>query len=120
MAEETRKMPEKPLSKMTVKELREVALEIPRDENDRAVADMHKEELLAFIRQARGIVEEKPSPRKKAEPKVKRSPAELKQLMAELKRERDSAREGQNRPRADQLRRRIGRLKKLSRKGVAP
>lgn len=37
------------LDKMTVKELREAAAEFP---HERAIADMKKEELVAFIQQA--------------------------------------------------------------------
>jgi hypothetical protein len=46
---------EKPLEKMTAKELREIALEIPEIEGVHA---MKKEELLAAIREARGAEEE--------------------------------------------------------------
>ncbi len=46
---------EKPLEKMTAKELREIALEIPEIEGVHA---MKKEELLAAISEARGMEEE--------------------------------------------------------------
>ena len=54
MSEETHKKEhgEKHLEKLTIKELREIAAEIP---HERAIHDMKKEELVAFIKEARGI-----------------------------------------------------------------
>ena len=53
---------EKPLDKMTVKELREVGKEIPELTG---VTAMKKDELLAAIKKARGIEDEAPPEKKK-------------------------------------------------------
>jgi len=60
MSEETHKKEHKPhddqhLDKLTVKELREMAEEFP---HEKAIHDMKKEELVAFIKQAKGIKDE--------------------------------------------------------------
>jgi len=47
---------------LTVKELRELASEIP---HEKAVHEMKKEELIAFIKEARGIKDEHP-PKKRS------------------------------------------------------
>ena len=47
---------QKPLDKMTVKELRVVAKELGAE----GVSGMKKDELLAFIRKAKGLPEERP------------------------------------------------------------
>ena len=52
MAEETMENLKKPLDKMTVKELREVALELPQITG---VHGMNKPELLAAVKEAKGI-----------------------------------------------------------------
>ena len=53
MSEETHKEHDgKHLEKLTIKELREIAAEIP---HERAILDMKKEELVALIKEARGI-----------------------------------------------------------------
>jgi hypothetical protein len=53
MAEEKKEKKEvKALEKMTVKELRAIATDIPRSI---AVHDMKKDELIAFIKEARGV-----------------------------------------------------------------
>lgn len=106
---------EKPLEKMTVKELRQLALEYPRE---RSVQEMDKSELLAFLRACRDLEAktEEPSP---APPKEKRavSPQALKARIRELKAQRASL-EGkkQGGKAAGLLRRRISRLKKRSRR----
>ncbi|MBU2499005.1 MAG: hypothetical protein KKE57_08900, partial [Proteobacteria bacterium] len=55
--------PEKPLDKMTVTGLREIAREI---EGITGVHAMKKEELLKAVKEARGIKEEAPAKKKKA------------------------------------------------------
>ena len=61
MAEETKKHTHvKPIDKMTIKELREVAIEIPHEHTEVAVRDMTKEQLIVFIKQDRGIKDEGP------------------------------------------------------------
>jgi len=118
MAEETkkksRKKEEKSLEKMTVKELKEIALEIPRGI---AVHDMKKGELIAFIKEARGIKEEEPvRVEKRVIAKIKLSKSEIKGKIKQLKEEKKAAQETFNRKRLDFLRRRITRLKKQTRR----
>lgn len=115
MPEETaEKHHEKPLEKLTVKELRELAAQIP---HERAIHDMKKEELVAFIKETRGIKDDKPA-RKKAvkstltQPEIKARIRELKALCGESL----AAKEGQK---ARDLRRQISRLKKRSRRAAA-
>lgn len=114
MAEETRKKAheEKPLEKMTAKELREIAMEIP---HSTAVSGMKKEELVAFIKEARGIKEEAPARRKRHVPKLKLTKTELKSKIRELKGVRLHALEARDEKMAKAVRRRISRLKKKSR-----
>jgi hypothetical protein len=118
MAEETkkkvRKKEEKSLEKMTVKELKEIAMEIPRAV---AVHDMKKGELIAFIKEARGIKEEAPvKVEKKVIEKIKLSKSEIKGKIKQLKEEKKAAQEAYNKKRLDFLRRRISRLKKQTRR----
>ena len=58
MTEETNESLKKPLDKMTVKELREVALDLPEITG---VHGMNKAELLAEIKEAKGITHEHPT-----------------------------------------------------------
>ena len=122
MTEETKKHPhkeEKPLDKMTVKELKEVAMEIPHDHTEIAVSDMKKEQLLAFIKQARGIHDEKPEKKKKKAPeKISLTKGEMKAKIKELQKEKLSARDQQDWKKLSLLRRRISRLKKMTRKSA--
>jgi hypothetical protein len=120
MAEEAkkkvRKKEEKSLEKMTVKELKVIAMEIPRAV---AVHDMKKGELIAFIKEARGIKEEEPvKVEKKVVEKIKLSKSEIKGKIKQLKEERKEAQEAFNRKRIDLLRRRISRLKKQTRRMI--
>jgi hypothetical protein len=121
MTEESKKKQhkdEKPLEKMTVKDLRDIALEIPHDHATVAVRDMKKEELVAFIKEARGIVDEEPAKKKvsvKAE-KVALTKPEVKQKIRTLRQEKKTAQDSKEKKKADILRRRINKLKKLSRK----
>lgn len=111
---EEEEIPEKPLDKMTVKELKEVALRIPGLEG---VTAMKKEELLAVIKEERGIEEEKPEKKKKKKvSKTELSVKELKGKILELREEKRAAREANDRHKIDILRRRINRLKKRTRK----
>jgi hypothetical protein len=118
MAEETkkkvRKKEEKSLEKMTVKELKEIAMEIPRAV---AVHDMRKGELIAFIKEARGIKDEAPvKVEKKVIEKIKLNKSEIKGKIKQLKEEKKAAQEAYNKKRLDFLRRRISRLKKQTRR----
>ncbi|HOM27844.1 MAG TPA: transcription termination factor Rho [Deltaproteobacteria bacterium] len=117
MSEKKPHKDEKPLERMTVKELREIALEIPHEHTEIAVRDMNKEQLVAFIKQARGIHDEPaaPHPKKKAKAKVILTKQEVKARIRDLKK-KAKASGGDDPKRASILRRRISRLKKLSRK----
>jgi hypothetical protein len=99
---------EKPLEKMTAKELRDVALTIPEISG---VHGMNKEEVLAAIQKARGIKED---PGKKGD----RSMRQLKEKISELREKKSEAREKKDKKGIDQLRRRISRLKKKTRKAA--
>jgi hypothetical protein len=103
---------EKSLEKMTVKELREVAKDIP---GIIGVSGMKKPELYSAILEARGI-EEKPEKKKKKKPiGSDRSP---KQIIKELKSQRQAALQAKDRKMATIYKRRISRLKKKSRKAA--
>ena len=97
---------EKPLDRMTAKELREVALEIPEITG---VHGMNKAELLAGIKKARGIVDEQA---KKSDMSVR----EIKKKIQGLKVMKAQAHESKDGTKADILRRRISRLKKKTRR----
>jgi glutamate synthase domain-containing protein 1 len=120
MSEESKKKThheEKPLEKMTVKDLKELAMEIPH-EHDVAVNDMNKEQLVAFIKQGRGIKEE--APEKKKKKVIKKRAAltkqEIKAEIRRLKNEKVSVLGQEDKKKITILRRRISRLKKQSRK----
>lgn len=110
---------EKPLEKMTVIELKEMAMTFPHEHLDKAIHDMHKDELVAFIKEAKGIKEEEP-PKKKKKPhvrvKTKLAKPELKAKIMHLKDAKKVAQEAGDRKLSDRLRRRISHLKKKTRK----
>ena len=113
-AEEKPKEPaekEKPLDKMTALELREIAREIPGVEGTHA---MKKQELLAIIKEARGIKDEEPAKKAPKEIDVK----SLKASIARLKHDKAAAQEANDRQKVDIIRRRINRLKKRTRKAA--
>jgi hypothetical protein len=91
----------KPLDKMTVKELKDVALEIPEI---KGVHGMNKADLLAAIKQAKGIPEEKS--RKKSG-----SIRELKQQVKVFKLKRQEALVAKDSRLATIYRRKISRMK---------
>jgi len=109
------KAPEKPLDKMTVKELREIALGI---EGITGVHAMKKEELLKAVKEVRGIVEEEPEKETKKAPKLEASVQALKQKIVALKKEKEAARKTKDKKKVDIYRRRINRLKKKTRKAA--
>jgi hypothetical protein len=111
-AEEDAAAPEKPLDKMTVKELREVALKMGGIEG---VTGMKKEQLLDLIKKAKGIEAE---PAKKKPTGVEDTVAELKQKIAALKKEKLEAQKAKDRTQIRVLRRRINRLKKKTRRAA--
>jgi hypothetical protein len=97
------------VEKMTVKELREMAKEIP---GIAGVHAMKKEELIVAIKDAKGI---KTAPVKKADATI----AVLKQKIKALKVERQAALEAKDRKMATIYKRRISRLKKKTRRAAA-
>lgn len=117
MAEETKKKEhkeERSLEKMTVKELKAIAMEIPRSV---AVHDMKKAELIDFIKEARGITEKAPvKVVKTVEAKIKLTKSEIKSIIKKLKEEKREAQTAQDRKKTDFLRRRISHLKKQTRR----
>ncbi len=118
MSEETHKKEhhEKHLEKLTIKELRDIAAEIP---HEKAIHDMKKEELVAFIKEARGIKDETPVKKKKHIGKIKMTRPELKAKIRELKALRLNALESKEKEKALRLRHQINQLKKKSRRIAA-
>lgn len=108
MNEKKKQPKEKPLEKMTVKELREIAKDIPEITG---VHGQNKAELFAAIKKVRGIEDKKP---KKKDSTVR----EIKQRMRELKTRRIAAIESNDKKMASIYRRRILRLKKRTRKAA--
>jgi cell division protein FtsX len=101
---------EKPLEKLTAKELREMALGLP---GIHGVHAMKKEELIAAIRAAKGITE--PEPKKE---KVVLTVAQLKQKVMELRAKREELIQHRSLRMAEILRKRISRLKKKTRRAA--
>ncbi len=109
MGEKKKKLKkEKPLEKMTSKELRELAMEIP---DISGAHGMNKPELISAIKKSRGIDEDKT---KKTDASVR----ELKVKIKELKDKRDNAIKESDSKAATILRRRISRLKKKTRRAA--
>ncbi len=100
---------EKPLEKMTVKELREMAKDMPEIAG---VHGMKKDELIVEIKKAKGIKDE---PIKKADASI----ADLKQKIKALKAQRRQALEAKDKRKATIFKRRISRLKKKTRRAAA-
>jgi len=100
---------EKALEKMTVKDLREMAKDIPEIVG---VHGMRKEELIVAIKEVKGIKDE---PVKKADASV----GEIKQKIKGFKAQRQAALEAKDSKMATIYKRRISRLKKKSRRAVA-
>jgi hypothetical protein len=122
MAEEVKndkQQTEKPLDKMTVVELREAAKkEIP---DIKGVSGMKKDQLLAAVKEARGIKDEKPAKKKKkktAGPKKEMTIREIKQEIVRLRTEKESIRPEGDKKKIEIIRRRINRLKKMTRKAA--
>jgi len=100
---------EKPLEKMTVTDLREIAKEIPEIAG---VHGMKKEELIAAIKKAKGIVDERV---KKADVSL----GEIKKKIKAIKAQRQAAIEAKDKKMATIYKRRISKLKKKSRRATA-
>ena len=104
----------KPVEKMTVIELREVAKELGAV----GTSGMKKEELLAFIRNAKGLPEERPKKAAgaKIKGKVTYTVKDLKNRINEAKGKRAAALEQGDARMATIYKRQINRLKKRTRK----
>ena len=109
MGKKDQEKKEKPLDRMTAKELRDVALEIP---DITGVHGMNKAELIAAIKEAKGLVDE--LVKKKADVSVR----DIKKKIQELKGLKAQANASKNKAEAKILRRRINRLKKKTRRAA--
>jgi len=123
---------DKPLEKLTVKELREIAKDIP---DVTGIHSMKKDELIELVKtKGGGAAAAKPAAEAKPAAKAKKPAAkkaatkapvktlavkELKALVAKLRQEKEEAREAKDRKQIDILRRQINRLKKQTRKAAA-
>jgi hypothetical protein len=106
---------EKELDKMTVKELREIAAEIPEITG---VHGMKKDELLGAIKSAKGIEDEKPKAVVKPKKAGGGKEMDVKQKIKLFKTKRGEALAAGDKEAAKILRRRINRLKKKSRRAA--
>ena len=100
---------EKPLEKMTVTDLREMAKDITEISG---VHGMKKEELIAAIKKSKGIIEK---PVKKTDASL----GEIKKKIKAVKTQRQAAIETKDKKMAKIYKRRISRLKKKSRRAAA-
>jgi hypothetical protein len=108
---------EKPLDKMTVKELRDLAKGMGAE----GVSGMKKEELLDFIRKTKPLPEETPPTVGKTVKKAKKKELNVKQLkkrIIAIKAKRAEALKKGDRRMATIYKRRISRLKKKTRKAA--
>ena len=106
MGSKKKEAKEKPLEKMTATELRDLAKGI---EGITGVYGMNKPELITAVKKARGIVDHTPQNKDN-------SVRELKQKIRALRGQREAAVSQDDKRKADILRRRIGRLKKKTRR----
>jgi uncharacterized protein (UPF0264 family) len=102
----------KQLPKMTIKELRDMAKELGAE----GVSGMKKEDLLEFIRKAKGITELKPHKVAKKKAKKELNVKELKKDIISLKAKRAEALQKGDKRMATIYRHRISKLKKQTRK----
>ena len=109
MTGENNEITAKALEKMTVKDLRDFAKDLP---GIVGVSGMKKDELIVRIKEAKGIQDE---PVKKADASV----ADIKKKIKALKAQRQSALEARDAKMATIYKRRISRLKKKSRRAAA-
>ena len=108
MGKKVKEIKEKPLEKMTAKELREVGKQIPEITG---VYGMNKAELVSAIKKARGITEDLT---KKSDSSVR----EIKKKIKALKAEREASINNDDHKMAEIYRRRITKLKKKTRKAA--
>ena len=106
----------KQLPAMTIKELRDIAKELGAE----GVSGMKKEELLDFIRKAKGIAEIRPHKGAKKKAKTDLSIKELKKIIVSIKAKRTDALAKGDKRMATIYKRRINRLKKMTRKIAQP
>ncbi len=106
MGSKKKETKEKPLGKMTATELRDLAKGI---EGITGVHGMNKLELIGAVKKARGIVDDNPQ-------KKNGSVRELKQKIRALRSQQETALSQDETRQAQILRRRIGRLKKKTRR----
>ena len=104
--EEKKEPKAKPLDRMTAKELREVALGL---EGIVGVHAMNKSELLAAVKKAKGVVDEK---KRQTSVDVRT----IKRKIRELRSQKESMKEAGDKKRMKIIRRRINRLKKKTRR----
>jgi hypothetical protein len=107
---------QKNLDKLTAPELREIAKQIP---GITGVHAMKKEELLIKIREHRGIKDGEASKKKAGKssgPKL--TVKDIKQKVLELKKQKHAAIDSKDKMQTEILRRRINRLKKMTRTAV--
>ena len=109
MSAEMTETKEKPLEKMTVTDLREMAKDITEISG---VHGMKKEELIAAIKKSKGIIEK---PVKKTDASL----GEIKKKIKTVKTQRLAAIESKDKKMAKIYKRRISRLKKKSRRAAA-
>lgn len=107
MAKKEKQQKDKPLEKMTIKELKEIALEIP---DVIGAHGMNKAELFTVIKEHRGIVDEGKS--KTVDTRA------VKKQIAELKAEKKKIQAEGDKKKIDRIRRKISRLKKKTRKAA--
>ena len=108
MGSKKKEAKEKPLEKMTAKELRDVAKEISEITGAHG---MNKEELVSSIKKARGIED-------KIAGKVNSSIRDIKKKIKALKADRGKALEAEDKKLAAIYRKRIIRLKKKTRRAA--
>jgi len=111
------KAKEKPLEKMTVKNLREMAKGIPEITG---VHGMKKDEIIHAIEDAKDIEDEPEKKKSSPVQKIKKSSSvqEIKKKIRELKTERKVALEAKDKKMATIYKRRISRLKKRTRRAA--
>ena len=109
MSDETAEIKLKDLQKMTVKDLREMAKDMPEIVG---FSGMKKDELIAAIKALKGIKDE---PVQKTDASV----GQLKKKIREFKVQRQAALEAKDKKMATIYKRRISRLKKKSRRAAA-
>lgn len=110
------------LQHMTVKELRDLAKELP---GATGIHALKKDELIALLAagKAGGTTKATAAPKKARQPAAEKKPrtkAAIKAMLGELRQTKEGARAAKDKTRIEMLRRRINRLKKQTRKAHRP